>query len=236
MAPRRRRPPSSFPDPALADPDGLLGAGGDLSPARLLDAYSSGIFPWYSEGEPILWWSPDPRFVLAPARFRPGKSLMKSVRRGTYRVVADTAFEEVIDRCASVPRPGQQGTWITPEMRDAYVELHRLGFAHSIEAYHEEELAGGLYGISLGGTFCGESMFADKPDASKVALVRLVDQLLAWQFDMIDCQVQTDHLQRFGAREIPRAEFLERLFLSLDKPTRRGMWRLDPVDHSRNGT
>jgi leucyl/phenylalanyl-tRNA--protein transferase len=223
---RARTTETGFPDPSLADATGLIAVGGDLSPRRLLTAYAMGIFPWYAQEDPILWWSPDPRFILEFDRFRPGKSLQKTIRRGVYEIRADSAFEEVILRCAAKSRPGQEGTWITPEMREAYLLLHRLGFAHSVEAYCEGRLAGGLYGVSLGGSFCGESMFADQPDASKVALARLVESLASWRFDFIDCQISTEHLRRLGAREISREEFLSRLAASLKKPTRRGRWDL----------
>ena len=219
-----------FPDPSLADEVGLIAVGGDLSPRSLLAAYASGIFPWYAKEDPILWWSPDPRFILEFDRFRPGKSLLRTIRRGAYEIRVDTAFEEVIVHCAEKPRPGQEGTWITAEMREAFILLHRLGFAHSVEAYHEGRLAGGLYGVSLGGVFSGESMFADQPDASKVALARLVDMLASWGFDFIDCQIRTEHLRRLGGREIPREEFLSRLAASLKKPTRRGTWVLPAPD------
>ena len=229
MPGRRPREDAGFPDPAHAHPSGLLAIGGDLSPSTLLAAYSMGIFPWYDEGEPILWWSPDPRFVLDLDRFHPGRSLLKTIRRGAYEVRADAAFPEVIARCARKVRRGQDGTWITDEMREAYNDLHRLGFAHSVEAYHEGRLAGGLYGISLGGYFCGESMFADRPDASKAALFHLVRTLEVWKFDFIDCQMRTEHLERLGAREIPRGEFLVRLRASLKKPARRGRWVMESI-------
>ncbi|MGH9392416.1 MAG: leucyl/phenylalanyl-tRNA--protein transferase [Vicinamibacteria bacterium] len=219
---------ASFPDPSLAGPEGLLAAGGDLSPESLLTAYSLGIFPWYSEGETILWWSPDPRLVLELDRFHVSRSLQKSIRRKRYEVRADTAFAEVIERCARKERPGQGGTWITPEMKEAYIEMHRLGFAHSVESLEQGRLVGGLYGMSLGGVFYGESMFTDRPDASKVAFACLIGNLAAWGFDFIDCQVRTEHLLRWGAREIPRSEFLRRLSLSMTKPTRAGPWNLDP--------
>jgi leucyl/phenylalanyl-tRNA--protein transferase len=217
-----------FPDPELAEPDGLLAVGGDLSPERLLAAYAAGIFPWYDEATPILWWSPDPRLVLVPEWLHVGRSLERTVRRGRYRVAADTAFEAVIRRCASLARPGQDGTWITGAMIDAYVRLHRLGFAHSFEAWEQGELAGGLYGVSLGGAFFGESMFADRPDASKVAFVRAVEWLAARGIALVDCQVRTDHLVRFGAREIAREDFLARLAAALERPTLRGRWELEP--------
>lgn len=213
-----------FPRPELAEPSGLLAVGGDLSPDRLLMAYSLGIFPWYAAGEPLLWWSPDPRLVLFPDQLHVPHSLAKGLRKGRYRVTFDTAFADVIHACGNRPRPGQLGTWITPEMQDAYIRLHHLGFAHSVEAWEEETLAGGLYGVSLGGCFYGESMFADRPDASKTAFVTLVHRLQEWDFDLIDCQMTTDHLVRFGATEIPRADFQARLRLSLERATRQGPW------------
>lgn len=219
-----------FPDPARAEPDGLLAVGGDLSPERLLTAYAEGIFPWYGEGSPILWWSPDPRLVLEPGRLHVPRSLRKTIRLGSYRVTADTAFERVIARCAARERPGQDGTWITGDMAEAYVRLHRLGFAHSFEAWDAEELAGGLYGVSLGAAFFGESMFADRPDASKVAFVRAIGWLAARHVDLVDCQVRTEHLLRFGAHEIPRSAFLRRLAQALRQPTRRGRWSLEERD------
>ncbi|BDG04466.1 leucyl/phenylalanyl-tRNA--protein transferase [Anaeromyxobacter oryzae] len=216
-----------FPDPAHAEPDGLLAVGGDLSPERLLTAYAEGIFPWFSEGTPILWWSPDPRLVLDPPALHVPRSLARTIRRGAYRVTADAAFGDVIRRCAGQERPGQDGTWITDEMVAAYERLHALGFAHSFEAWEGEALAGGLYGVSLGAAFFGESMFADRPDASKVAFVRGVEWLRGWAVQLVDCQVRTEHLVRFGAREIPRAQFLARLEAALAAPTWRGRWDLD---------
>jgi leucyl/phenylalanyl-tRNA---protein transferase len=209
--------------------NGLLAVGGDLSPERLVAAYSQGIFPWYSEGQPILWHSPDPRFVLTTESFRAPRRLARTRRAETrLRLSLDEAFADVIEACSKAPRPGQQGTWITDEMKSAYVELHRLGFAHSAEAWSEGELAGGLYGVSLGGAFFGESMFASSRDASKIAFVALVEQLARWKIDLIDCQVETSHLARFGARSIPRARYLEALRRELSKPTRRGPWSFDP--------
>ena len=214
--------------------DGLVAIGGDLSPERLLLAYSRGIFPWYSEGEPILWHSPDPRFVLTPDELRVSRSLQKTLRAGRYRVELDTAFREVIEACASVTRQGESGTWITPQMRDAYTRLHHLGYAHSAESWLEGELVGGLYGVSLGAAFFGESMFARADDASKVAFVTLVLQLDRWGIRLIDCQVPTDHLARFGAREWPRRRFLKTLARALHQPTRKGPWRLDPAGSPSN--
>lgn len=218
----------AFPDPALAEPDGLLAVGGDLSPERLLSAYAEGIFPWYDERSPILWWSPDPRLVLEPERLHLSRSLLRTLRRGTYRVTADRAFGEVIRRCAAHPRPGQRGTWITPEMVSAYGRLHELGFAHSFEAWRGDELAGGLYGVSLGAAFFGESMFADRSDASKVAFVRAVEWLAGRGIRLLDCQVRTEHLVSLGAREIRRSEFLARLAAALEAPTALGRWTMDP--------
>ncbi len=215
-----------FPDPALAQPDGLLAVGGDLSPERLLSAYAEGIFPWYDERTPILWWSPDPRLVLEPERLHVSRSLQRTIRRGAYRVTADTAFERVMRGCAGRERPDQDGTWITPEMIDAYVRLHRLGFAHSFEAWHGESLVGGLYGVSLGAMFFGESMFAERADASKVAFVRAVELMRRIGMDLVDCQVRTDHLVSLGAHEIPRRAFLDRLAAALLRPTVRGDWKL----------
>jgi leucyl/phenylalanyl-tRNA--protein transferase len=208
--------------------NGLLAVGGDLSPERLVAAYSQGIFPWYTEGEPILWHSPDPRFVLTTGSFRVPRRLERTRRTASgLRLSLDEAFEEVIEACSKAPRPGQGGTWITEDMKAAYTELHRLGFAHSVEAFRGGELAGGLYGVSLGGVFFGESMFARASDASKIAFVALVEQLARWKIDLVDCQVETSHLARFGASSVPRARYLEALGRELSKPTRRGRWRFD---------
>ncbi|MFT3775114.1 MAG: leucyl/phenylalanyl-tRNA--protein transferase [Minicystis sp.] len=219
-----------FPRPDLAEPNGLLAVGGDLRPERLVLAYASGIFPWYDEDAPILWHSPDPRTVLRPASLDVPRSLAKTLRRKTYEVRLDTAFREVIEGCQRAPRPGQDGTWITDEMLEAYVDLHERGVAHSAEAWHEGELAGGLYGISLGGAFFGESMFAKQPDASKVAFVTLVRQMERWGIDLIDCQVHTAHLARFGAEDWPRARFLEALAEALQKETLFGPWQLEEAE------
>lgn len=215
-----------FPPVDLAE-DGLLAVGGDLSPERLLLGYSRGIFPWYGPKLPILWHSPDPRMVLMTPDLVVNRSLRKAIRRQPYQLRIDTAFEEVLAGCADSPRPGQDGTWLIPDMVTAYHRLHALGFAHSFEAWDGETLVGGLYGVSLGGCFYGESMFARAPDASKIAFVASVAQLDAWGIRLIDCQVHTDHLERFGAVEIPRAEFLARLKAALDAPTRRGRWRFE---------
>ncbi|GAB4559613.1 MAG: leucyl/phenylalanyl-tRNA--protein transferase [Haliangiales bacterium] len=216
-----------FPPPELADSNGILAVGGDLSADRLLLGYSMGIFPWYSDGMPILWHSPDPRMVLTPDGLYVSRSLRKVMRKRRYEIRLDTAFETVIDACAEVPRPDQDGTWITSDMRESYIELHRLGYAHSAEAWDGDTLVGGLYGVSIGGAFFGESMFTRAPDASKIAFVTLVRQLAAWDIRLIDCQVHTDHLARFGAEEISRAVFLRALQRVLQRSTRRGRWRFD---------
>lgn len=213
-----------FPSPETAEPDGMLAAGGNLAETTLLEAYSKGIFPWYSEGSPILWWSPDPRMVLFPGSFRVSKSLAQSVRNRGYRVHFDRDFASVVEACAGVPRKGNPGTWITTEMKEAYCRLHVSGYAHSAEAWLGEEMVGGLYGLSLGGIFFGESMFHTERDASKVALYRLVERLKEWEFDLIDVQQSTPHMQRLGAVEIPRRKFTEILERSLNKPTRMGSW------------
>lgn len=219
-----------FPPPEAAEQSGLLAVGGDLRPERLLLAYSVGIFPWYNEGTPILWHAPDPRMVLLASELHVSRSLRKEIRRGRYHITLDTAFEQVIEHCAATPRPGQDGTWITEEMCDAYVDLHRRGYAHSAEAWEDGELAGGLYGVSLGRAFFGESMFALRPDASKVAFVSLVRWLQSWDVELIDCQVYTEHLARLGAGEWPRARFLAALREALDHATRMGPWRLPDQD------
>ena len=191
---------------ALDDPNGLLAAGGDLSPRRLLDAYSKGIFPWFDKDQPILWWSPSPRAVLFPDQLHVSKSLRKTLRKKIYQVTLDTAFEQVIRAC-SEPRSYSDGTWITEEMIEAYIQLHRLGYAHSVESWQDGKLVGGLYGIALGRIFFGESMFSRATDASKVAFVYLVSQLKAWGFQLIDCQVENPHLVSLGSTTIDRTEF-----------------------------
>lgn len=199
-----------FPDPTEARADGLLAVGGDLSPQRLILAYRSGIFPWFSDGDPPLWWCPDPRMVLFPAEFKPSKSLRKSIRTGGFSITQNSQFEAVIRACAEAPRPDQLGTWITEEMVQAYVELHRMGHAHSVEVWYHDELVGGLYGIDLPEfkVFCGESMFSKRTDASKVGFSFLVASLLEQNYKLIDCQMYTDHLASLGAREIARQDFL----------------------------
>lgn len=203
---------TSFPplDRALKEPNGLLAMGGDLTPQRLLEAYRKGIFPWFNEGEPILWWSPDPRMVLFPDELRISRSLSKELKRSNYQIRTDHRFSEVMRACAA-PRKGQAGTWIHPEMIAAYTTLHEMKFAHSVEMWMDGELVGGLYGIALGKIFFGESMFSRTPNASKIAFVHLVRQVQEWGFGLIDCQVKTDHLASLGAREIPRATFAQYL-------------------------
>jgi leucyl/phenylalanyl-tRNA--protein transferase len=216
-----------FPPPDYADPSGLIAVGGDLSSERLLEAYRVGIFPWYSEDQPILWWSPDPRAILELDEFKVSRSLKKTLKRKVFKVTFDRVFEEVIDACASVPRCGQRGTWITAEMRDAYVKLHGLGYAHSVETWFEGALVGGLYGVSLGKAFFGESMYHIKTDASKVALATLVEKLKSWGFHFIDSQMTTEHMMRLGVKEIPRRIFQKRLRSALRHPTKRGKWHID---------
>jgi leucyl/phenylalanyl-tRNA--protein transferase len=211
---------------ALRNPNGLLAAGGDLSPARLLEAYRHGIFPWFNADEPILWWSPDPRMVLFPQEFKVSRSLRKTLRNRQYEVRADTAFEQVMRACAA-PRDGHHGTWIHDEMIAAYTALHRMGYAHSIETWIAGELAGGLYGIAIGRMFYGESMFSRRSDASKIALAHLAAQLVRWNFGMIDCQMNTRHLASLGAREIPRAEFVARLQELVNYPDLATPWKLE---------
>ena len=211
---------------ALKDPNGLLAAGADLSVPRLIEAYQNGIFPWYSDDQPLLWWSPDPRMVLFPEELRISRSLRKRLARRDYEVRVDTAFDAVIEAC-SAPRAGQQGTWITPDVAEAYSDLARTGMAHSVETWIDGELAGGLYGVALGRMFYGESMFTRAPDASKLALAHLVRQLGRWEFGMIDCQMKTAHLARFGAREIPRADFIRKLANLVNYPVTTRHWRLD---------
>jgi leucyl/phenylalanyl-tRNA--protein transferase len=213
-----------FPEPELSREDGLLAVGGDLSLERLILAYRMGIFPWYSQGEPVLWWSPDPRLVLYPGALLVSRSLMKTLKQGRFIVTLDQDFRQVIAACAGAPRENQPGTWITADMMDAYCRLHEAGFAHSVEVWNRKELAGGLYGVSLGKCFFGESMFSRQNNASKVGLATLVNLLQKWSFHLIDCQVTTHHLVRLGAREIPRKQFMAELKLALKSPTRKGKW------------
>jgi leucyl/phenylalanyl-tRNA--protein transferase len=219
-----------FPPVDSATPDGIVAVGGNLSPGMLLSAYRQGIFPWYSDNEPILWWSPDPRFVLFPGELSVSKSLRRTLRRDRFSISFDSRFHQVVEACKQAPRPGQEGTWITPDMQEGYSRLHELGYAHSVEAFADGELAGGLYGVSLGRCFFGESMFSRVSDASKVALVALVHTVATLGFPFIDSQVYTSHLARFGAREIPRAHYLRLLEEAIRQPTLRGNWgELIPV-------
>jgi len=223
-------PDTPFPPVATAldEPNGLLAASKDMSSRRLLEAYHRGIFPWYGGGTPILWWSPDPRMVLLLDEFRIARSLRKRLRQRVMEIRADTAFRAVMEACATVLRPGQSGTWITPQIVRAYTELHELGYAHSVESWREGELVGGLYGVAIGRMFFGESMFALEPDASKVALVHLVAILRQRGFPMIDCQQETEHLASFGARPIPRVEFADRVAALVNSIDPSGMWTTIP--------
>lgn len=222
-------PGEPFPpvDHALREPNGLLAAGADLSPGRLIDAYSHGIFPWFNEEEPPLWWSPDPRMVLFATERRVTRSLRRVIRSGRFRVTMDTAFADVLAGCAE-PRIDQDGTWITGQIVEAYKTLAALGYAHSIEAWEGDQLAGGLYGVAVGRMFFGESMFARRTDASKVALVTLLAQLERWQMPLVDCQVPTSHLASLGAREIPRADFIQHVRRLIRRPPVPSPWVFDP--------
>jgi leucyl/phenylalanyl-tRNA--protein transferase len=217
-----------FPPVEQATPEGLLAIGGDLRPERLLEAYRHGIFPWYSDDQPILWWSPDPRAVLFPEKLHISRSLKRSLRPGVFSTTFDRCFRKVMERCAG-PRPQypEGGTWITRAMIEAYTRLHELGYAHSVETWKDANLVGGIYGVALGGAFFAESMFTLVDDASKVALVRLVRQLQAWGFRIIDIQQSSPHLRRFGAEEIPRRDFIARLAEAVALPDRRGPWEFD---------
>lgn len=213
-------------DRALQEPNGLLAAGGELTTERLLQAYRNGIFPWYSDGEPVLWWSPDPRMVLVPQEIAISRSLRKRLRRKDHEIRTDTSFTDVMIACAE-PREGEAGTWITKEMVSAYAALHRAGYAHCVETWMDGRLAGGLYGISIGRMFFGESMFSRESDASKIALAHLARQLGRWHFELIDCQMATPHLASLGAREIDRKVFLPAVSELVNYPTRMGAWRFD---------
>lgn len=213
-----------FPDPVHAEPDGLLAVGGDLSAERLILAYRMGIFPWFSDESPILWWSPDPRMILFPKDFKRSKSLRQTIRNRNFEVRFDTDFNHVIQQCAATTRKHEEGTWIIPEMISAYSKLHDLGYAHSVETYREGKLVGGLYGISLGRAFFGESMFYTERDASKVALSALVDRITEWDFQFIDAQQNTEHLGSMGAGPIPRQKFLTLLAEAMKYPTIKGKW------------
>lgn len=213
-----------FPNPNLADDEGLIAQGGELTPEYLLSAYCQGIYPWFCEGEPILWWSPNPRMVLLPQNFKLRKSLRQVINRGTFELRVDTAFKEVITNCSRIPRSDENETWITNEIIDGYVKLHQLGYAHSFESFYEGQLVGGLYGISIGNCFFGESMFFTKTDASKVAFYHLVQFAIKHNFAFIDAQQETPHLKSLGAETIPRKDFLEKLTASLKGETMQGKW------------
>jgi len=215
-----------FPAPSEAEPDGLIALGGDLSPQRLINAYAEGIFPWFQDEEDIFWFSPDPRMVLFPDELRITPSLKRSLKSRKFKVRTDTAFEAVIRACSEAPREGQDGSWIDGDFIKAYTELHRLGFAHSFETYLGDELVGGLYGVSIGRAFFGESMFHTVKDASKMAFCLMVEKIKTWQFHFIDCQVETDLLKRFGARPVARIEYLEKLKIAISHPTHQGLWTL----------
>jgi leucyl/phenylalanyl-tRNA--protein transferase len=215
---------------ARADMGGLLAVGADLSPARILNAYRHGIFPWGTVERQPLWYSPDPRMVLFPEEFRLTRSLRKTLRARQYEVRFDSDFAAVIGACAATPRPGQDGTWISRDMMDAYMRLHELGWAHSVEVYVEGNLTGGLYGLGIGRMFYGESMFSRRSDASKIAFAHLVRYLLAHDFGMVDCQMRTEHLASLGGREIPRDDFLARLQQLIRPEQRRGRWTADDLD------
>ncbi len=225
------QPPRFFPpvETALREPNGLLAMGGDLSLERLLDAYRHGIFPWFNPGEPVLWWSPDPRMVLVPGEIRVTRSLAKRIRNGGFEMRVDTAFADVMRACAE-PREGAGGTWISPAMIAAYSRLHQAGYAHSVETWRDGQLVGGLYGVAIGRMFYGESMFSREPDASKVALVHLARQLLHWEFGLVDCQMETVHLASLGARTMPRTVFTTRLAELVNLPHHPGPWRFDAPD------
>jgi len=218
----RLGPELIFPPADLAEPEGLLALGGDLETDRLLAAYRQGIFPWYEQGGPILWWSPDPRLILVPAELRVSQRLRRTIRQGRFETRYDTAFAQVIKACAEVTREHEEGTWITPEMQQAYIRLHELGHAHCMESWRDGELVGGIYGVRVGRCFCGESMFHRRADASKVALVALVQRLAVEGVGLIDCQVASEHLVRLGAREISRSSFLRFLNSALAEDVRPG--------------
>ena len=212
-----------FPHPNYADSDGVLAAGGDLSPQRLLLAYQNGIFPWYNEGEPIIWWSPDPRFVLYPENLKVSKSMRKVLRNEEFQITYDQQFEQIIDHCGKSVRKGQEGgTWITDDMKDAYLHLHKEGFAHSVEVWQNDELVGGLYGVALGRCFSGESMFAKVSNASKAGFITLVKKLETLGFDLIDCQTHSNHLESLGGEYMSRDDFMKYLHQNAEKPTFRG--------------
>lgn len=235
LDPYNEEQPFPNPERALTEPDGLLAVGGSLSAQRLLRAYRQGIFPWYSDGQPILWWSPDPRTVLFPRHIKISRSLRKTLKKGLFSVTMDSHFAAIVEGC-SAPRQGQMGTWITTDIQAAYTQLHELGYAHSVEIWHKDVLVGGLYGVAIGRVFYGESMFSNMSDASKVALVSLCQQLERWQFALIDCQMQTSHLISLGAKNIPRRDFLTLLRCFCDLPGMPGCWNStqSPLNNSDN--
>ena len=214
----------AFPLPEIAEPDGLLAVGGDLTPQRLVAAYRLGILPWYSKGDPILWWSPSPRLILEPHDLHLSRRLARTMRQGRFTVTMDTSFREVITACAQVPRHGQPSTWIVPEMIEAYCALYEARIAHSVECFDEGKLVGGLYGVARGGIFFGESMFSAAPDTAKISLAVLCHHLIKWKFTMIDCQMTTPHLMRLGALEVNQNEFTARLARGLRLPGRPDTW------------
>lgn len=226
LDPRDPNQPFPAPNRAMRDPNGLLAIGGDLSVPRLMRAYSGGIFPWYNPNEPILWWCPDPRAVLAPDDFHVSHSLEKRIRKPDYAVSLDRAFADVLDGCTG-SRRGSHGTWLGPDMKRAYLELFAAGHAHSAEVWRDGRLVGGLYGVALGRVFFGESMFSTATDGSKLALYWLCRQLKAWSFELIDCQIASQHLRTLGAAEIPRERFLSRLRTALQHPSRTGTWKYE---------
>lgn len=219
---------AKFPDVSLAlrEPNGLLAVGGNLTPRRLISAYMQGIFPWYSQGQPILWWSPDPRAVLFPEKLKVSRSMRKEIRKGELTVTFDKAFREVVAACAQ-PRANSQGTWITPAISDAYTHLHKLGIAHSVEAWRDGKLVGGLYGVAIGKVYFGESMFSRETNASKLAFIYLVHQLAEWNFQLIDCQIQSDHLRSLGSEDLPRTQFLQILKQHCVLQRDKQKWALD---------
>lgn len=217
-----------FPDPREADENGIVAVGGDLNPRRVLAAYACGIFPWPHEGMPLLWFSPEPRYVLALEELKIWRSLRQALHKRRFTITLDTAFARVMASCGKMVRNGEKGTWITPPLRQCYTALHEAGFAHSAEAWLDGELVGGLYGVSLGGMFCGESMFHTETDASKVAFVALCRQLQRWNFDFVDAETYTAHMARYGTRPVARAKFLHALERTLKKPTRTGKWEIEP--------
>lgn len=222
--PELRRSAHIFPSAREASDEGLLAYGGDLNPNRILKAYRSGIFPWFSPEDPILWWSPNPRMILVPEDFKINKSFRRFLRNKNFEVKFDQNFEKVISYCSTVPREGQEGTWLTEEMKEAYLELHDMGFAHSVETYYDGELVGGLYGIAMGGGFFGESMFSLASNGSKVAMAALSSICKKKSYDFIDCQVETPHLMKWGAKLVEREYFLDMLELTLEKNTDFGSW------------